>query len=159
MDTRVLTFLFNCARRIKPVGAVSDFLCKYSSAAFFLIYYAGAVHLIFTDIRALIFYLVVPFCTLAASWIIKNAVKRKRPFNGEKGGYSFPSNHSASAGIIAFACLFINTGFGVPVSVFALLTGTSRVTAGIHYPSDILAGFALSTLFAVPGFYILPFVI
>ena len=65
-------------------------------------------------------------------------------------GYSFPSIHSASS-----AALFIPLAnevkkkwmwIAAPVVVF--LVGVSRAISGMHYPTDILAGWALGLLIA-----------
>ncbi len=60
-------------------------------------------------------------------------------------GYSFPSTHSASA-----AALFISLAnevrkrwMWIAAVAIAFLVGVSRAVNGMHYPTDILAGWAL----------------
>ena len=122
-------------------------ISRISAPVFFVIYGLGAGYLACTDARALILYLAVPLCAVSANLLIKHIVKRKRPRAG-KAGYSFPSNHSVSAGIIGFACFSIHPLFGAPVLALAVITGISRVKTGVHYPIDVIAGFAVSALFA-----------
>lgn len=89
--------------------------------------------------------------------ILKNFFERARPdFHRlvEIGGYSFPSGHAMNAlavyGIIAF--LFwrhIPNRLGRTVlilmsSAFILMIGVSRIYLGVHYPSDIIAGYFAS---------------
>ncbi len=108
---------------------------------------------------------------LAASvWfpMIKNVVRRSRPYIDyedridwkilpEEGstaeqamdltvqGYSFPSGHSAMAvAMYGSAALEIRKKWvRIIAFVLPLLIGISRFAVGVHYPTDVLAGWAL----------------
>ena len=84
---------------------------------------------------------------------IKFSVRRRRP-EGEWGGiyrrtdpHSFPSGHAARAAMLAVVALGVGPWwFGILLTVWAPLVGLARVTMGVHYLSDILAGMAIGVL-------------
>jgi len=63
-------------------------------------------------------------------------------------GNSLPSNHSAAIAAAAVALVWAAPLAGVAAIGLALFIGISRVYLGAHYPSDVLAGFALGSLCA-----------
>ncbi len=58
-------------------------------------------------------------------------------------GYAFPSGHTMVASAIAFALFFTDKKVGLRFMIFALIIGLARITAGVHFPIDILGGFIL----------------
>src|SRR5258708_219508 len=56
---------------------------------------------------------------------------------------SFPSGHAASAAAFATGVALEQPALAAPVIVLAAAVGASRVVTGVHYPSDVLAGFAI----------------
>ncbi len=82
---------------------------------------------------------------------IKNFVHRPRPFLTIKGlvpliiphGFSFPSSHSTLAMAMAVVLTFHFPRVRIPVFILVVLIGFSRVYFGVHYLSDVLAGFVL----------------
>ncbi len=81
---------------------------------------------------------------------IKFTFKRRRP-EGEMGQiyrktdpHSFPSGHAVRSlmlGVIAVG--IAPTWLGILLIVWAPLVGIARVMIGVHYVSDVLAGWAL----------------
>jgi len=82
--------------------------------------------------------------------------------------FSFPSGHAMGsitlAWVLVLLCWSVKTPWGwgwrwpvtVLSAVFVLLVGLSRIYLGVHYPSDILAGWAAATVWVV-GVYGLVF--
>jgi membrane-associated phospholipid phosphatase len=56
---------------------------------------------------------------------------------------SFPSGHAASAAAFAAGAALELPGLAIPVGALAAAVGASRVVTGVHFPSDVLAGFAV----------------
>jgi membrane-associated phospholipid phosphatase len=87
---------------------------------------------------------------------IKFTIRRRRP-EGEWGGmyrktdpHSFPSGHAARVVLIAILVLGLGPWWmALVLCIWAPLVALARVAMGVHYLSDILAGFILG---AVAGF-------
>ncbi len=92
---------------------------------------------------------------------IKFLVRRKRP-QGEWGGiyrntdpHSFPSGHAARAFLIAVIASALGPiWLGVVLWIWAPLVALARVSMGVHYLSDVVAGAALGTIVALIGLQI-----
>lgn len=68
------------------------------------------------------------------------------PFKGEFLYESFPSGHSMMAGIMMMSLSIFLPRWRLPIIVVGLLFCTSRLAAGAHFPTDIVAGCTIGLL-------------
>lgn len=158
MDQKMLLFLYKNCIKNSFFKKITIFSCHYLPMAVVFLYLAIAVCLgLKNDIRLWNF-LLAPGITLALVTWIRKGKNRPRPFESiahivplveHSKGESFPSRHMSSSCIIALSLLPVS----VPLSIFCFLLsffiGLSRIAAGIHYPSDILAGMVISFLVGI----------
>ncbi|MCB2046647.1 MAG: phosphatase PAP2 family protein [Novosphingobium sp.] len=109
----------------------------------------------------------VLFFTVVSGWIANSQLKllfeRERPtivpHLVDASGLSFPSGHSFNAALVylslALAFAPFSSRQNVRVAIFAGSTGlsiaiaASRVWLGVHYPSDVIAGWLAGTGWAL----------
>lgn len=91
--------------------------------------------------------------------ILKYAFDAPRPFQiypfivklSNAGSPSFPSGHTADAFAFAVAVVLVfpKWYYIFPTLIWALLIGYSRMSLGVHFPSDVLAGAVLGAVTAI----------
>lgn len=59
---------------------------------------------------------------------------------------SFPSDHLAALGAVTICIWFTSRRLGVTMGLIALVVALARVYVGVHYISDVAAGFVLGLL-------------
>lgn len=142
--TKIMMFFTNIAKG-KP-GVVIF-------ALFFLSFWSVALPLARNIGLSLLF-------SVAAGSLLKRIVRRERPQESPlviEEDYSFPSAHAFSSAALYGAVALNAVAFGVVLGaviaalavVFFLMIGLSRVYLGVHYPSDVVGGWALGLFFAL----------
>ena len=95
--------------------------------------------------------------------LVKNLVGRARPTITDHlvnvSSQSFPSGHAANSAIVYLTMATLlsqlverraaRTYLFVAAALIVSLIGASRIYLGVHWPSDVLAGWAFGTLWAV----------
>ena len=104
--------------------------------------------------------LVVPASAFVVGTLVRKLIDRPRPYTAlgftplfpkDKTGQSMPSRHCFSAAAIAGTAWYVLPPLGAVLAVLGVLIAISRVVTGVHYISDVLAGLAFGSVFAVLG--------
>ena len=89
---------------------------------------------------------------------LRAVINRKRPYEEwdidpiikkEKMGQSFPSRHVFASVMISMTALYVCAQFGVFCLLLSALTAVVRVVGGVHYPSDVIAGYLYGVSFGL----------
>ena len=152
-------------KEITPYGE-SDWIL-YPSGALFLITVLVAVFVRWKLMRTMLWqfasgcgfiFLGVGLPSLVST-LAKRLIGRGRPMHYDTAGLfgmhwnwtdwtyqSFPSGHTTTAFALAASIGFISPRWFYPSLALAAVIGLSRVTEGVHFPSDVVAGAALGVL-------------
>lgn len=117
------------------------------------------------DLRAVWTLLGVAMVDEALNWLLKVSFARPRPALFHEiatlHSYSFPSGH-AMAAVAIYGMLAVvlarelprwRRGLAVITPAFALAVGLSRVFLGVHWTTDVLAGYAAGGAILLVGIY------
>lgn len=109
--------------------------------------------------RALIYWVLTLIGCTAINWTAKGFWHRLRPHLWDgyplPQDFSFPSGHAMTSMAFAAALMVLtwrSRWFGFTLvlgSLYVAIIGWTRLYLGVHYPSDILAGWMLSLAWAV----------
>lgn len=126
-------------------------------------YPAMAVYLFVKGDERFLKVVAVPAAGFIMLTVFRKAVNRSRPYEKfainpiikkDTKGQSMPSRHIYSITVIAMTFLYVMPALGVVFLIFALILAAVRVIGGVHYPTDVLAGFLLGVLSGLPLYLI-----
>ena len=101
--------------------------------------------------KQVVVYLLVPATGFVILSLFRKKITHPRPYETwdispllekDSSGQSMPSRHVFSATIISMACLHASLPVGLACLIFSALLGLVRVLGGVHYPKDVLVGYA-----------------
>ncbi len=148
----------------KTLYNVIKFLYKILPLVLFFGYPIMVIYLVaIWDLR-FIKVLTIPAVTFLAVTVMRILINRPRPyekysftpvFPKDTKGKSFPSRHTASAFIISYAFLYINPVLGIISMVISAFLSLLRPVVGVHYVSDVLGGFLVSSVLGIVFFFII----
>ena len=156
----------NTLRRINPDNANSTIWTNLSNTSKYIsvgvpvgYFVAGLIH-DNKDLKQKAAYTAAAILlNTATTTLLKNVVKRERPYNVYTGifpnkiesDYSFPSGHTSSAFATATSLAITTKKWYVAVPAFAwsASVGYSRIYLGQHYPSDVFMGAFVGTSSAI----------
>lgn len=139
--------------------AVADPVAWYATASAKLFVVALLVMLVLPRTRkpAIVATIATPIA-LGLGAILASLVTRARPFAATDTIHSFiahaadngfPSDHATASFAIATGIFLSNRRLGAVLLAAAAVLGVCRVAAGVHYPTDILAGAAVGVVGAL----------
>ena len=103
-------------------------------------------------------YLFIPASGFVILSFLRKKINALRPYevweivpllDRDSPGQSMPSRHVFSATIISMACLHASLSVGLILLILAAILGLVRVLGGVHYPKDVLIGYACGLVWGV----------
>ena len=103
-------------------------------------------------------YLFIPASGFVILSFLRKKINAPRPYevweivpllDRDSPGQSMPSRHVFSATIISMACLHASLAVGVILLLLSAILGLVRVLGGVHYPKDVLVGYACGLVWGV----------
>lgn len=103
-------------------------------------------------------YLFVPASGLVILSLFRKKLNAPRPYevweivpllDRDSPGQSMPSRHVFSATIISMTCLHASQSIGVICLILSAFLGLVRVLGGVHYPKDVVVGYACGLVWGV----------
>ncbi|MGN1276368.1 MAG: phosphatase PAP2 family protein [Floccifex sp.] len=129
-------------------------LCMYIIYPCFLIYIWNNPFLIKAICIPLISFILVS--------IVRKKINRPRPYEinnktpiikKDTKGQSMPSRHVFSSVIISMTILYIYPGFGIFLLILSAIEAFIRVIGGVHFISDVVAGYIIGILVGLLYFF------
>ena len=159
LDIQLLYFLNGLAGKSEIIDDVIVFLASYLAYLFIIAFILFLYFSRYSIKEKLIIFLTTFSSAIITRFGIAEIIRffyhRPRPFLVHNlhpllssNSWSFPSGHAIFFFAMATAIYLYNKKWGLGFFFAALLITTARVTAGVHYPSDILGGMIIGTITA-----------
>lgn len=151
-------------KRNKLCNTVLKLCYNFLPFIMFVSYGILIVFMFFSDIKIFARITLSPLTVFAIVTFFRKIFNRPRPyekfattsvFGKNKKGESMPSRHTACAFIIAMAFMYVSIPLGIAYLIISALIMISRVLAGVHFISDVIAGMAISLLYGYFSFFII----
>ena len=108
--------------------------------------------------KQVLMYVFIPASGFVILSLLRKKLNAPRPYevweivpllDRDSPGQSMPSRHVFSATIISMACLHASLAVGVILLLLSAILGLVRVLGGVHYPKDVLVGYACGLVWGV----------
>ena len=108
--------------------------------------------------KQVLVYVFVPASGFVILSFLRKKINVPRPYEGwdinplldrDSPGQSMPSRHVFSATIISMVCLHASLSVGLILLILSAILGLVRVLGGVHYPKDVLIGYACGLVWGV----------
>lgn len=151
---KVYQSILEFQRNRPKIQHLTIFVCSLFPKLTALMYVLLLGYLFITSSPQLLICIIKPCSVFLITGLFRKLWSRKRPYESldieplikHKNGQSFPSRHMASAMIISLTIYSIFPILSIPAFLITICIGFSRFFAGIHYPSDLIAGAIFSIL-------------
>ena len=164
ISTETYKIIVGFFKRNKPCNTVLKLCYNFLPLIMFVSYGILIVFMFFSDIKIFARITLSPLTVFAIVTFFRKIFNRPRPyekfattsvFGKNKKGESMPSRHTACAFIIAMAFMYVSIPLGIAYLIISTLIMISRVLAGVHFISDVIAGMAISLLYGYFSFFII----
>lgn len=164
ISTETYKSIVSFFKRNKPCNTVLKLCYNFLPFIMFASYGILIVFMFFSDIKIFARITLSPLTVFAIVTFFRKIFNRPRPyekfattsvFGKSKKGESMPSRHTACAFIIAMAFMYVSIPLGIAYLIISALIMISRVLAGVHFISDVIAGMAISLLYGYFSFFII----
>jgi undecaprenyl-diphosphatase len=161
VETRILLIIHDHSSPLLDALACFSHLLGTRPFCSALVLSAALVHLLWGQRREAIAWIGVGVATVAAIEVFKPLVMRPRPELWPRlvlqGGSSFPSGHAIATAAFFPLLAWVLTrrhprllpAALVTAAAVVLFVGIGRLYLGLHWPTDVLAGWCIGTLEAV----------
>jgi undecaprenyl-diphosphatase len=157
IDSNIFFFFNNFAGRNKTLDLVIVFFAEYLAYILILLFFGYLIRSAYLNKEKIIAALSALLAGGIARYGIGSPIRflwhRPRPFLTyhvhqliAETSYSFPSGHSTFFFAFSTVAYLYNRKLGVFFYVATILMTLGRIAAGVHYPSDILAGAVIGIL-------------
>ena len=108
--------------------------------------------------KQVLMYVFVPASGFVILSLLRKKLNAPRPYevweivpllDRDSPGQSMPSRHVFSATIISMACLHASLTMGMICLTLSALLGLVRVLGGVHFPKDVVVGYACGLVWGV----------
>lgn len=129
-------------------------LDRFLTVLFYAVYPLLVVYAFVRHLDHRFSYVVIPAISFVCVSLFRHILNRSRPYqNGvvplwhkDTVGHSFPSRHVFSSAMIGISLWQLNVPTGSLLLVLSGVEGVIRVLAGVHYPTDVAAGWIIGVL-------------
>jgi len=132
-------FANNIYQRHRPINSIRVMLSDLVLSTFVLFVIPVGLATLISELMSQIYVRQRPFVTMSNVQLLV-------PHNADGG---MPSHHMVFMMSISTLVYLSNKRFGVLLIFLSVISGIARVSAGIHYPSDVVAGILLGSLVSI----------
>lgn len=154
------SFVYNLVHNNNSLNGFYKFITSFASEIMILL--VSVIFLIFKNKKYGFFVILNAVLIWGLNVFLKLIFMRDRPYDLmiiTESGYSFPSGHAMAAlgfyGFIIYLLWQFNLDkkikyiFSVLLGCLIVLIGISRIYLGVHYASDVIAGYLISLAYLI----------